>query len=89
MHAAKSSALTRIVENDAKRVTVSRSDTAYTVSQIHTVHAILALRRAIMNCKYNAISLSKRHHHRSRLHARPLFRHNKFTAGKVFVAFRQ
>src|SRR4030095_2852699 len=35
---AKSSALTRIVENDAKRVSVSRPDTAHAVSQIHTVH---------------------------------------------------
>jgi hypothetical protein len=89
MHGCEIITLTRIVENDAKRVSVSRPDTAHAVSQIHTVHAIVAVDRAITNREYNAVSLSKRHNHRSGLHTRPLFRHNKFTAGKIFRAFRQ
>jgi hypothetical protein len=89
MHGCEIITLTRIVENDAKCVSVSRPDTAHAVSQIHTVHAIVAVDRAITNREHNAVSLSKRHNHRSGLHTRPLFRHNKFTAGKIFRAFRQ
>jgi hypothetical protein len=71
------------VENDAKRVTVSRPDPAHAVPQIHTVHAMVAVNGAIANCEYNAVSLSKRHHHWSGLHTRSLFRQNKFTARNV------
>ena len=79
----------RIVENDTERMTVSRQDAAHAVTEIHAIHALVTLHRAIMNCEHNAISLSKRHNYRPRLHTRSLFRHHEFAAREVFVGFRQ
>ena len=42
-----------------------------------------------MNSEDNAVPASKRHNHRSRLHARPLRRHHKLASCKVLTGFRQ
>ena len=42
-----------------------------------------------MNSEDNAVPTSKRHNHRSRLHARPLLRHHKLAPCKVLTGFRQ
>ena len=78
----------RIVENDADRMTMSRPDAAHAVPEIHAIHATVTVHRAIVNCEYNTISLSKRHNYWPRLHTGPLLGHHEFAAREVFVGFR-
>jgi hypothetical protein len=57
--------------------------------EVHSINTLPALHRAMINRKHHAVTLSKRHNHRARLHARSLFSHNKFAASEIFVGFRQ
>src|SRR5688500_9842731 len=78
----------RVVENDAQRMPMSRSDAADAVAEIHSIHAPLTLHGSIMDCEHNAVPLSKRHNHRPRLHARALLCHHELAAREFIVGFR-
>src|SRR5262245_58536158 len=67
----------RVVENDAERMTMSRPDAADAVPEIDAIRAASARHGTMMNRKYNAITLAKRHNDRPRLHPWPLFRHHE------------
>lgn len=79
----------RVVENDAERMTMSRSDAADAVPEFHAIYSPVTLHGAIINCEHNAVPLSKRQNHRPRLHARALLGHHEFAAREIFVGFRQ
>src|SRR5258708_3875403 len=70
-------------------MTVPRPDAADAVAQVYTIRAALALHRPVVNCKNNAVSLTKRHHHWTALHTRALLRHDELTTGEVRVGVGQ
>ena len=75
--------LCRVVENDADCMTAPRPDPADAVAQVNAIRAARTLHRPVVNRENNAVSLTKRHHHRPALHARALLRHDELTTGEV------
>src|SRR5215472_5206975 len=70
-------------------MTMSPADAANAVPEIYPICAASALHGTMMNCEHDAVALTKRDHHRSRLHPRPLLCHHEFAAGKILIGFGQ
>lgn len=66
-----------------------RPDAAYAVAEIHAIKAASALHGAIVDRKYDSVSLAERHDNRSRLHTGALLGHHELAACEVVVRFRQ
>src|SRR5262249_38659895 len=79
----------RVVKNDAERMTMAPADAANAVPEIYPIRAPSALHGTMMNCEHDAVTLTKRHNHRSRLHPRPLLCHYEFAADKILIGFGQ
>src|SRR5262245_9819479 len=77
----------RVVKNDAERMTMSPADAANAVPEIYPIRAASARHGTMMNCEHDAVTLTKRHNHRSGLHPRPLLCHHEFAAGKISIGF--
>jgi hypothetical protein len=65
----------------------SGTNATHPVPEVYAIDTLLTLDRAMVNGKYDAVALSKRHDYRTRLHTRPLFSHYKFAASEVFLRF--
>src|SRR5262245_63270418 len=79
----------RVVKNDAQRMTMSPPNAADAVPEIHPIRAASALDGTMMNREYDTVTLTEWHNHRSRLHPRPLLSHHEFTAGKICIRVGQ
>src|ERR1700761_2400458 len=62
---------------------VSRPDAADSVPQVYSIRAARPLHGPVVNCENDAVSLAKRHHHRTALHTRPLLRHGELAAREI------
>jgi hypothetical protein len=71
--------LCRVEENDADCIAISRPDAANAVAQ---VYAIRAPHGPVVTAKTN-VFLTKRHYHRSTLHAGALLGHDELTTDEV------
>jgi hypothetical protein len=83
----KISASFSIVKNYSECVPASGTQATHTVPEVHAVNTLLTLNRTMMNGKHDAVTLSKRHNYRPRLHARPLFSHHKLAASEISIRF--
>jgi hypothetical protein len=74
-----------IVEDYAYRLPLPASDTTDTVPQIHTICSFRAFDWAIMDGEDYCITLSQRHHLRTRLHSWPLLCQHELTAREILT----
>ena len=70
-------------------MTAPRPDAADAVAEIDAIRAARTLRGPVVNRENNAVSLTKRYHHRPALHARALLRHDELTTGEVHARVGQ
>jgi hypothetical protein len=78
-----------IVEDDAKRMAVSRAQATDTVPKIDAIGSPLTRHRAVMDGKGHSITLAQRNNFRSGLHARALFRKYKLATRKISRRLRE
>lgn len=81
--------LVGIVKDDAKRVSLSRSQTAHSVPKIDAIDPSRTLNRPVMHCERHRVSLAKWNHLWPRLHPRPLLREHELAAGEIFLWLRE
>ncbi len=77
------------MKNNPNGITLPRPYPADAMAQVHPIRATRPLHGPVVNGKDNRVALTKWHHHRSTLHSRTLFSHNKLAPGKVSAGVRQ
>ena len=79
----------RIMENDARRVTVPGPQSADTMPQIDAISSPRTLHRPVVHREHCRVPAPKRHDFDPRLHAGPLFGQHELAAGEVVSWLRQ
>ena len=54
-----------VVENDANRVTMTRTKAAHAVAHVHSIEPTLALHRPLVDSEHHGVTLSQRDHFRT------------------------
>jgi hypothetical protein len=76
-----------VMEDYSHGISMAGAQTAYAVSQIHSVGALCTLHRAVAYCESHPVALLQAYHLASGLHSGPLFRQDKFSSSEVFAGF--
>ena len=75
--------LGRVVEDNPNAVPHAGADAAHTVTEIDTINALRSLHWTVMDGEGHRITLAKRNDLGAALHARTLFRQDKFASREI------
>ena len=81
--------LRRIVEDEPEGMPHTGTDAAYPMAEVHTVAALRALHRPVMDREGYGITLPKRHDLDAALHAGPLFSQDELSTCEVYAGLRE
>ena len=77
------------MEDNPHGVALAGANPADTVAQTHSIGAPCTLNRSMMHGKCDSVTLREWHNLGASLHARALFRQNKFAASEVVAGFTE
>ena len=80
--------LDRIMQDDAERVSLPRTQATDAVTKIHPIDAALSIHGSAIHGENHSISPVQGYDLDTRLHAWPLFGEYKLAAGKIALGFR-